>query len=168
MGAGKTTVGKALAQRLGWSFRDLDEVIEARERTTIAAIFSAAGEESFREMESAALRELLAMNTSENCVVALGGGTFVQPRNRIALQQAGAITVWLEAPLDELKRRCSADGATRPLALEETRLEQLFAARREAYSLAQFRAETSGKTVEEVATEICNLLHAVLKPEVKQ
>jgi shikimate kinase len=166
MGAGKTTVGKALAKRLGWSFRDLDEVIEAREQKTAAAVFAAAGEEGFRDIESAALWELLA-STSGNCVVALGGGTFVQPGNRIALQQAGAITVWLEAPLDELKRRCKADGVTRPLALDETRLEQLFESRRGAYSLAQFRAETSGKTAEEVATGICSLLHEVFEPEVK-
>ena len=159
-------MGKALAQRMGWSFRDLDEVIEAREHKTVSAIFASEGEEGFREIESVVLRELLA-STPGNCVVALGGGTFVQPRNRIALQQAGAITVWLEAPLDELKRRCIADSVTRPLALDETRLDQLFEARREAYSLAQFRTETSGKAAEEVAIEISNLLHAVFESEVK-
>ena len=166
MGAGKTTVGKALAQRLGWSFCDLDEMIEAREQKPIAAIFAAAGEEGFREIESAVLRELLATSAPGDCVVALGGGTFVQPRNRIALQQAGAFTVWLQAPLDELKRRCSAGGVTRPLALDEARLDQLFEARREAYSLARFRVDTSGKSTEEVAREISNLVHA-FEPEVK-
>ncbi len=165
MGAGKTTVGKALAKRLGWSFRDLDEMIEAREQKTVAAIFASAGEDGFREIESAVLLELLA-GSSGDCVVALGGGTFVVPRNRIALQQAGAFTIWLEAPLDELKRRCNAEGVTRPLALDEARLEQLFEARREAYSLARFREDTSGKTAEEVAKQISNLVHA-FEPEVK-
>src|SRR6202521_3914008 len=160
MGAGKTTVGKALAQRLGWSFCDLDEMIEAREQKPIAAIFAAAGEEGFREIESAVLRELLATSAPGDCVVALGGGTFVLPRNRIALQQAGAFTVWLEAPLDELKRRCTADGVIWSLAFVETRLEQLFEGRREAYSLARFREDTTGKTVEEVARQLGNLVHA--------
>ncbi len=165
MGAGKTTVGKVLAQRLGWSFRDLDEMIEAREQKSVVAIFAAVGEENFREIESAVLDELLA-STSGDSVVALGGGTFVQPRNRIALQQAGAFTVWLQAPLDELKRRCKVDGVTRPLALDESSLDQLFEARREAYSLARFRVDTSGKSTEEVAREIGNLVHA-FEPEVK-
>lgn len=158
-------MGKALAKRLGWSFHDLDELIEAREHKTVAEIFASEGEESFREIESAVLHELLTGSLGD-CVVALGGGTFVDPRNRIALQQAGAYTVWLDASLDELKRRCKADGIKRPLALDEAKLDQLYAARREAYSLARFQEVTTGKTVEEIAKQIVNLVHA-FEPEVK-
>ena len=165
MGAGKTTVGKALAKRLGWSFHDLDELIEAREHKTVAAIFASEGEDGFRKIESAVLHDLLA-GPAGDCVVALGGGTYVDPRNRIALQQAGAYTVWLDASLAELKRRCKADGVQRPLALDEAKLDQLYAARREAYSLARFQEVTTGKTVEEIAKQISNLVRA-FEPEVK-
>ncbi|HWX55819.1 MAG TPA: shikimate kinase [Verrucomicrobiae bacterium] len=169
MGAGKTSVGKALARRLGWSFRDLDALIEDREQRKIAAIFTASGEARFREIETAALKELLAASAPGDWVVALGGGTFVQPHNRIALQQAGAITILLEAPLAELMLRCKSDGVARPLARKETaeteetaetRIRQLFESRREAYSLARFRIATSGKSVEKVAEEIEQLLES--------
>jgi len=166
MGAGKTSVGKALARRLGWSFRDLDALIEDREQKKIAAIFAASGEARFREIETAALKELLAASAPGDWVVALGGGTFAQPHNRIALQQAGAITILLEAPLAELMLRCKSDGVARPLARKETeetaetRIRQLFESRREAYSLARFRIATSGKSVEKVAEEIEQLLES--------
>ena len=168
MGAGKTSVGKALAQRLSWEFRDLDRVIEARENKTVAEIFAERGEAGFRVAECAALEELLATSARGEWIVALGGGTFVQPRNRTALQESGAITVLLEAPLHELKRRVGADGIVRPLAQDEAKLAELFESRRAAYAAAQFRIETTGKRVEEVAGEIQELLYAVERPEVKQ
>lgn len=168
MGAGKTTVGRALARRLGRTFCDLDDVIEEREGRSIAAIFAEHGEGAFRRAESAALNALLEERGQGDCIVALGGGAFVQPENRAALEQAGAITVLLEAPLEELRRRCRADAESRlrPLAQQEGRFAELFAARRAAYELARHRVETMGKNVEEVAVEIERILTA--KPEVKK
>lgn len=168
MGAGKTTVGRALARRLGWTFRDLDEVIERRQGKSVAAIFAEDGEAEFRRLERAVLEELLDENASGNLIVALGGGAFVQPHNRSALERAGAITVLLEAPLEELRRRCARDDTTRPLARGETRFAQLFAARRAAYELAQVHVATMNKAVEDVAAEIEQIVATAAKPEVKQ
>jgi shikimate kinase len=169
MGAGKTTVGRALARRLGWSFRDLDEVIEKRQGKSVAAIFSEDGEAGFRRAESAALQELLNDNPAAgDLVVALGGGAFAQASNRSALQRAGVLTVLLEAPLEVLRRRCAADGKTRPLAVDETRFAQLFRERHAAYELAHVRVDTMDKPVEQVVAEIEHMLAAASKLEVKQ
>ena len=153
MGAGKSTVGRILADRLGWAFYDLDTIIEAHEQNTIANIFADAGEPKFRELERVALSVLLK-DLQNHAVVALGGGAFAQPENRKILEMHGARTVLLNAPIDELRRRCSEGGGQRPLAVDANRFAQLFESRREAYGLADFRVETGGKTVEEVASEI--------------
>jgi shikimate kinase len=153
MGAGKTSVGNVLARRLGWSFYDLDDVVEAREQQSIAHIFTRVGEASFRRIESSALMDLLE-NSEGHMVLALGGGAFVQPANRETLRRFGAVTFLLDAPLEELARRCQADNKIRPNALDRNRFEELFASRRPTYELAQFRVETSDKQIEEVAEEI--------------
>lgn len=168
MGAGKTTVGRVLALRLGWQFCDLDQVIESRERQTVAEIFARHGEQGFRSAETAALEELLQDGSRRHdLVVALGGGAFAQPQNREALQRAGAVTVLLEAPLQELRRRCKADPTVRPLAQNESRFAALFEVRSAAYGLATHRVNTMDKAVEDVAAEIERILTAAM-PEVKQ
>jgi shikimate kinase len=173
MGAGKTSVGQALARRLGWIFVDLDEEIERRQRKSVAAIFADDGEPAFRRLETAALRELLEPGTgsdhgpgSDGLIIALGGGAFVQAENRIAIEQAGAMSVLLEAPLEELRRRCENDSKPRPLARDEQNFAKLFTQRRSAYEQAGFRADTAGKNVEEVAAAIEAMIVATVKPEV--
>jgi shikimate kinase len=168
MGAGKTTVGRALAQRLRWNFLDLDDLIEQREQKTVAEIFASSGEPGFRRLETAALNAVLQDRTIGNdLVLALGGGAFVQEQNREALAMAGAITVLLEAPVEELRRRCTGERKLRPLAQDTARFEELFAARRSDYSLARFRVQTLDKPVGQVTTEIEQLLQAA-KVEVKK
>jgi shikimate kinase len=174
MGAGKTSAGRALAERLGWTFQDLDQVIERRAGQSVAGIFAAQGEAGFRKMESAALQELLSqpLDATSGMIVALGGGAFVQPENRAALQKAGAgaLTILLEAPLDELRRRCAGDnaGGTRPLARDAQKFAALLAQRRKDYERAQLHVDTMGKSVEQVAVEIEHVLRDVIQPEVEQ
>jgi shikimate kinase len=169
MGAGKTTVGRALATRLRCEFQDLDDLIEQREGQSVAQIFSSAGEARFRQAESAALRDLLQESASRSdLVLALGGGAFVQAGNRSLLEQSGAITVLLEAPLEELRRRCQAEQKVRPLAQQEARFAELFASRRADYELARFHVQTQGKPVEQVAAEVAQLLTEVKQAEVEK
>ena len=158
MGAGKSTVGKTLARRLKWKFYDLDELIENREHSSIAEIFSSAGEAAFRTIESTALMELLQLTESSDSIIALGGGAFAQEKNREIVQGPGSITVLLEAPVEELERRCNIGLGERPLAQDREKFRELFAKRREAYDRAQLKVQTAGKTIEDVAKEIQMLL----------
>jgi shikimate kinase len=161
MGAGKTTVGRALARSLRWNFLDLDDVIEQREHKTVAEIFASSGEPGFRRMESAALAALLQDHQAgSDLILALGGGAFVQKQNRDALNSAGAITVLLEAPVEELRRRCQSEHKVRPLAQQDVRFNELFAARRADYALARFTVQTLDKSVEQVTAEIERLLQS--------
>jgi shikimate kinase len=161
MGAGKTTVGRALAKSLRWNFLDLDDVIEQREHKSVADIFASSGEPAFRRMESAALAALLQDHQAgSDLVLALGGGAFVQKQNRDALISAGAITVLLKAPVEELRRRCQAEHKVRPLAQQDARFNELFAIRRADYALAQFTVQTLGKSVQQVTAEIERLLQS--------
>ncbi|MGC2744117.1 MAG: shikimate kinase [Candidatus Angelobacter sp.] len=161
MGAGKTTVGRALAKSLRWDFLDLDEVIEQRENKSVAEIFASSGEPAFRRMESAALAALLQEHQAgSDLILALGGGAFAQKQNRDALISCGAITVLLEAPVEELRRRCQAEHKVRPLAQQDAQFNELFAARRADYALARSTVQTLGKSVQQVTAEIEQLLKA--------
>lgn len=153
MGCGKTTVGGLLARRLGWRFVDLDEELERRQGRTIARIFAEQGEPHFRQLERALLEELLARAEEEPTVVALGGGTFAQPANCELLRAVGGITIWLECPPDELRRRCR--GMThRPLFRDAASFFELYQQRLPFYQQADFRVDADRPDPAEVVEEI--------------
>lgn len=149
MAAGKTTVAQALGRRLGWRVEDVDELIEARERRTVAEIFQKQGESYFRRVEREILGLLLPLR---HVVVATGGGTFMDPENRAAINMDG-ISVWLDVPLEELVARIPADGR-RPLAADRAALDRLYAIRTTGYSLATVRVDASAARPEEIAERI--------------
>jgi len=152
MAAGKTTVARALARRLGWRAEDIDELIEARERATVADIFARQGEPYFRTVEREILRLVLPLR---HTVVATGGGTFMDPENQQAIRLDGT-SVWLEVPLATVIARLPADGR-RPLSADRTQMERLFALRQAAYSTAHLRVEATAPA-EEIADHILDAL----------
>jgi shikimate kinase len=144
MGAGKTTVARALGKRIGWRVEDVDERIEARERRSVAAIFAQDGEAQFRQIERDVLAELLPVREA---VVATGGGTFAEPDNRSAMLSDGAVA-WLDVPFERLVERVPQDGR-RPLASDRVQMEQLYQRRQLSYSQAHVRVDAS-RPVDEV------------------
>jgi shikimate kinase len=138
MGAGKSTVARALGRRLGWRAEDIDDLIEARERRSVAAIFAQSGEAHFRQVERQVVADLAG---TREVVVATGGGTFVDPDNRATMLAAGAVA-WLDLPLAKVIERVPQDGR-RPLAADRAQLEQLYMRRQAAYQLAHLRVDAT-------------------------
>jgi shikimate kinase len=163
MGAGKSSVGRALGEQLGWTFQDLDERVESREGRKVPEIFRESGETEFRRAEHEALKELLLeLRAGAERIVALGGGAFVPRRNSRLIEDAGVPTVFLDAAVEELWRRCTRQaeeqGLERPLLNSREQFAELHEARRRHYRKASFRQETTGKTVEEIAAEVIRAL----------
>ena len=153
MASGKTTVARALAQRLDWRAVDIDELIETREHLAVAEIFAKRGESYFRAAERAVLAEHLG---SRHVVVATGCGTFVDPQNRAAINQDG-VSVWLDVPLDQAVARVPADGR-RPLAADRAEFERLYQLRRAAYQHAHVRLDAGRASVDALVEELLDRL----------
>jgi len=135
MASGKSTIGRLLAGRLGWNFFDIDEEIEAAEKTTIAEIFDTRGEAEFRRIETGVIgRHVRWIERGRPAVLALGGGAFAAQANRDLLENNG-VTVWLDCPFEVVERRVAL-ASHRPLARDPRQLAALYHARREVYRLA--------------------------------
>lgn len=156
MGTGKSTVGRALAARLGTTFIDTDRLIEQRSNCRITDIFARHGEAAFRQMEADLALELAVRH---NLVIATGGGFFTNQENTRTLQQCGHIFCLTATPQDIL-RRVNNQGQIRPLLQHPNPLEQIKQLLLERESVyRQFpQIPTSGQTIDQVVDNIINLL----------
>lgn len=157
MASGKTTIGSAIAEELGWPFTDIDREIEARQGRSIAEIFLNDGEAVFRELETETIRKhVLEIEAGNPCVVALGGGAFVQPKNWELIQDNG-IAVWLDCTLETIRKRLGED-TTRPLATDRGHaLQKLYEDRRPLYARADFRIDVDTAELPDIVRKILRL-----------
>lgn len=156
MGAGKTTVGEMIAERLGRPFVDVDDLVEREAERSVRQIFEEEGERAFRAQEAAAVRRVAALHGQ---VVAVGGGAIVDPGNRTQLRMTGDL-VLLEAPPETLGERLEPKGAGERPLLDGSddltaRLAELLDRRLPDYErVAAHRVDTAGRSPEEVAGAI--------------
>jgi shikimate kinase len=155
MGAGKSTVARALARRLDWRAEDVDERIEAAEQRDIASIFRQSGEAYFRAVERRVLLELLPVR---GVVVATGGGTPVDPGSRALMLRDGAVA-WLDLPFSRVVDRIPPDGR-RPLATDRAEMERLYNQRLVAYQQAHLRVDVSRASADEIVDHLVDWLGA--------
>ena len=145
MGVGKTTLGRQLAQRMGWEFVDLDQSIEIDAGKSISQIFEEDGEEVFRDHEASQLARVLK---ESNRVIATGGGTPIR-EGAMSTMLRLATVIWLKASVDTLLARTSQD-CSRPLLANLTseqknrRIEEMLAVREDHYRQANFTIDTDG------------------------
>jgi shikimate kinase len=149
MGAGKTTIGRALGFLLGRDFVDLDERIVAEDGRDIPQILRLSGEPYFRDLEARILADLRGRGA---LVVACGGGTYAHPACRAVIDGLGT-AVWLQAPLAVMLARCGG-GEGRPLLGGPEESRALYLSRLPAYRTAPIHVDVDGLTPEEAAERI--------------
>ncbi|TDM15527.1 shikimate kinase [Macrococcus bovicus] len=154
MGAGKTTIGRRLAQVLGRPFIDLDSYIVEKNGRTITEIFESEGEEKFRQLESHALKACL----SQDIVLATGGG-IVEVRDNIHMLKENQLNIWLDTDIDELYSRIMGD-ESRPNASGQTflQIKKLYNSRVSRYNEIAFMQVDSSQSVDDCVREIMKIL----------
>lgn len=152
MGSGKTTVGPIVARRLGWSFIDTDDVIEAEAGCSIAEIFAREGEPAFRDLEHATIARLTA---GESLVLGLGGGAIERAETRdLLLNAPGTLLVHLEVELATTLARCSGTENTRPVLADHANLAARYQRRLPLYRTAHVSIPVDRLTPVEVTNAI--------------
>ncbi|QFK72175.1 shikimate kinase [Pradoshia sp. D12] len=151
MGAGKTTVGRALAEKMQCPFYDSDQTVVERTGRSIPQLFDEVGEDGFRDLEQQALQSL----PIENCIIATGGGIILREDNRKYMKGKGTV-IWLHANPTEIIKRLETD-SSRPLLSgnKEEQIVQLYQKRVDLYKLAaDLQIHTDRKTKMEITEEI--------------
>ncbi len=159
MGSGKSTVGPLVAQRLGWTFVDADDVIEAEAGAKIAVLFARHGESGFREREYATIARLAA---GERLVLALGGGAIEREETRqLLLTAPGTLLVHMEVELETTLKRCSGTEHERPILADRANLASRYARRLPLYRTAHVSIAVDTLTPEQAAEAIVRAAGAV-------
>jgi XRE family aerobic/anaerobic benzoate catabolism transcriptional regulator len=161
-GAGKSTLGKMLAKKIGWSFVELNKEIEAQNGLSVAEIIALYGQEGFRRMEQTALGQLLARN--ELFVLATGGGIVSEPLT-FDLILSSFYTIWLKAEPEEHMARVRSQGDLRPMADDRSAMAELrtiLLSREPLYARASAVVDTAGLTVDTAAARLIDAVAPVL------
>ena len=166
-GAGKSTLGKMLARKIGWSFVELNKEIEAQNGLSVAEIIALYGQEGFRRMEQAALGQLLARK--ELMVLATGGGIVSEPLT-FDLILSSFYTIWLKAEPEEHMARVRGQGDLRPMADDRSAMAELrtiLLSREPLYARASAVVDTAGLTVDAAAARLIDAVAPVLHDEAR-
>src|ERR1043166_7800805 len=157
MAFGQKGGARGLAKQLNLKIIDLDEKITSSERRSPAELIRAEGEGYFRDIETASLRRVLELNEAN--VIALGGGTWIQPANRQLLAAKNSTIVWLDTPFEICWRRIESSSEDRPLGTTKEQTSELFKQRYPIYELASIRIDVIGAdTPPEIAGRVLDRL----------
>jgi len=157
MACGKTEIARVVAKQLNLKMIDLDEEITSSERRSPAELIREEGEVFFRNIETASLCRVLKRN--EACVIALGGGAWIQPANRELLAAKNANIVWLDTPFEICWRRIESSSEDRPLGTTREQARELFKQRYPIYELAPIRIDViADDTLPEIAGRVLDRL----------